>query len=200
MPVAPGPRSSSRGSYAREGETIGRLGEVSRVIDRIWQILSPYSAKTITAADGRKYTVLGRDSGFGDPANTFGGSFHASNALDSLGNATVSVVGGRVSINDDSVVVASDAEFVVPVDDLNIYVTITKTAVDGTVDTAVLGSQTGSVPANTATVIYWPIAYVYEFEGEFVVKPVWVGDITIALVKLCDDTYLNAFGVITPAS
>lgn len=197
LPPEPGPRSKP--SPRTEAATIARVGETGTLLERLLRFLSPYQPKQIVDGEGKRWGVLAHELGE-QPAESFAASFYCSNATDSLGDPTVSVVGGRVTINGTSVVVANDAEFVAPEDDLWIYVTITKDAADGTVSTAILESQTGSVPANTDVILYWPIAYVFEVEPEvFTVKPIWLGDITIALILLCDGQFLNAFGVITPA-
>ena len=68
LPPPPGPRSKGSSSFSIVGDTISRLGEASGLIANIWNKLAPYSQKTITAADGRRFNLLAQDAGYDEVA------------------------------------------------------------------------------------------------------------------------------------
>lgn len=75
LPPPPGPRSKGSSSFSLIGDTIGRLGEASGIIANIWNLIAPYSQKTITAADGRRYNLLAQDAGYDEVAAAGEGVF-----------------------------------------------------------------------------------------------------------------------------
>ena len=192
MPVAPGPRSSSRGSYAREGDTIGRLGEVSRVIDRIWAILSPYSAKTITSADGRKYTVLGRDMGITDGLYpNLSLALYLRTVASVLGVwVTPGTVGGLEATSDDAIYgdnIASSGSG-------DVWVELNYSDTDGSITTVVIDSG-AAMPADSTGVAYYKIGH-YEADGDtFLISQTAYGPVSVTICRNWYRTSAPFYGV-----
>lgn len=162
VPISPGPRAKH--SATREAQSIGALGEVRRVLNKLISLLAPYQPTELTDSTGQRLEVLARDKGRG-PAVT--GAEHPFTLLDAsaAGAAKIRVVYGSVDGQTPSGMSAGDVPpYEITVSGVGyVFVIVTIDSGTGAITSVTLGNG-ATVPDNSATTFHFTIGS-YSVDG-----------------------------------